>query len=294
MRMFLLALGLCSLSRVVVAADPPPKATELTSLNKSGTVQADLKGKRLLIASEVVLREGLLEMLVCLKQTKEHESILSVDGRAQMIHAGLLLLNAEPGAPAKFVPEYEPAKGQPLEIFLNWTDVEGTVHRDRAQSWVRHATRRYFLQKLDAFPVGLKIPEDTELKWDERRKELLWYGTMTQEQRDRLLKLSADKKYQSAIKVLFDQSQIRPMQADWVFAGSGFNVDPETGQRTYLAEGGDLICVANFATATIDLSVPSSATNDDLLFEAYTERIPPVGTRVTIELVPVFKKPSAK
>jgi hypothetical protein len=27
-----------------------------------------------------------------------------------------------------------------------------------------------------------------------------------------------------------------------------------------------------------------------LLFEAYTERIPPIGTEVQIELIPVFKK----
>jgi len=271
----------------------PAAADGLTPLNRSGTVLADLKGKRLIVMSEVVLREGLLEMLVCLKQTKEHESVLAVDAKAQMIHAGLLLLNAEPGTPARFVPEYQPATGQALDIFLSWTDDKGVAHRERAQSWVRHATRRYFVHKLDTgLPRGLVIPPDSELKWDDRRKELLWYGTMSSADRERLLKLSAEAPYQAAIKALFDQSQVRPMKADWVFAGSGFNVDPETGQRSYLAESGDLVCVANFATATIDLSIPSSAANDDLLYEAYTERIPPVGTKVQIELIPIFKKPA--
>jgi len=50
-----------------------------------------------------------------------------------------------------------------------------------------------------------------------------------------------------------------------------------------------LICVANFATATLDLSASSSAANDDLMFEAFTEKVPPIGTKVTIELIPVFK-----
>lgn len=264
---------------------------EPVPLNKSKTVLVDLKGKRLLIKSEVVLREGLLEMLVCLKQTKEHESILSVDARAQVIHAGLISLGAEAGSPAKFIPDYKPASGQPIDIFLTWTDAEGKLHRDRAQTWVRHATRRYFVHKLEAFPKGLKLAADSDLKWDDRNKELLWYGPMTDAQRDSLLKLTADVEFKAAIKSLYDRSQVRQMDANWVFAGSGFSVDSVTGEKRYLAESGDLICVANFATATIDLSVESSATNDGLMFEAFTERIPPVGTKVTIELVPLFKKP---
>ena len=262
---------------------------EPTALNKSGTVLVDFKGKRLLIKSDVVLREGMLEMLACLKQTKEHESILSVDAKAQLVHAGLIALGAEVGSPAKFVPEYKPATGQPIDVFLTWTDVKGKLQRVPAQSWVRHATRRYFTQKLESFPKGLKLPVEPDLKWDEKHRELLWYGTMSAADRDTLLKLTTDVGFRNAIKAIFDQSQVRQMDARWVFAGSGFNTDSATGEKYYLAESGELICVANFATATVDLAVESSATNDGLMFEAYTERIPPVGTKVTIELVPVFK-----
>jgi hypothetical protein len=77
------------------------------------------------------------------------------------------------------------------------------------------------------------------------------------------------------------------MKADWVFAGSGFYTEEETGKESYRAEGGDLICVANFADATIDVAIPSSADDSNRNFEAYTERIPPKGTPVTIELIPV-------
>ena len=77
-------------AKPVPPARDSAKGDELTPLNKSGTVQIDLKGKRLLVKSTVVMREGLLEMLVCLKQTKEHESLLSVDAKAQVIHAGLI------------------------------------------------------------------------------------------------------------------------------------------------------------------------------------------------------------
>lgn len=284
-------------ARVDVCADDSPSAkpveelgSELTPLNKAGTVLVDFKGKRLLVKSEVVLREGLLEMLACLKQTKEHESILSVDAKAQLVHAGLIALGSEVGSPAKFIPEYKSATGQPIEVFVTWTDAKGKLQRVPAQSWVRHATRRYFTQKLDAFPKGLKLPAEPDLKWDDKHRELIWYGTMSEKDRDTLLNLTKDVGFRAAIKTIFDQSQVRQMDARWVFAGSGFNVDAASGEKYYLAESGELICVANFATATIDLAIESSATNDGLMFEAFTERIPPVGTKVTIELVPVFKK----
>ncbi len=275
---------------------PPTKDSargdELTPLNKSGTVQIDLKGKRLLVKSTVVMREGLLEMLVCLKQTKEHESLLSVDAKAQVIHAGLIAIGAEVGSPAQFVPEYKSATGQLIDIFFTWTDADGKLHRDPAQSWVRHATRRYFVEKLDPVPKGFVVPVNDDLKWDDKRSELLWFGPMSDTQRDEMLKLSKDTQFQKAIKAIHAQTQIRQLDAKWVFAGSGFTTDANTGEKFYLAEAGDLICVANFTTATLDLAIESSATNDTLMFEAFTERMPPVGTVVTMELVPVFKKPA--
>lgn len=82
----------------------------------------------------------------------------------------------------------------------------------------------------------------------------------------------------------------KQMPFDWVFAGSGFWKDEMTGKEIYQAESGDLICVSNFATAMLDLPVPSSQVNDDLLFVAFTERIPPRGTKVRIVLHPREEK----
>jgi hypothetical protein len=76
----------------------------------------------------------------------------------------------------------------------------------------------------------------------------------------------------------------RQLRYDWVFAGSGIYKDEETGQETYLAEGGDLICVANFPSATLDLAVRSDDTNSGLSFAANTDRIPKEGTPVRLVL----------
>ncbi|MEX2285579.1 MAG: YdjY domain-containing protein [Planctomycetaceae bacterium] len=274
--------------------DAAAKAPEdLIPLNRSKTVLLDRKGKRVLLKAKVVLREGLLEMLCCPTQTKEHESILAVDAKAYVVHAGLLALGAKPGKPAQFLPEFKPPTGQKIDIFLQWTDEKGKPHRAKAQEWIRHAVRRYYGEKLETMPPDVKIPKDSELYYDDKHKELAWFGHMTAKQRDELTALSQDAAYRKAIKSFFDRSQPRLMQADFVFAGSGFYVDDD-GQKYYQAEGGDLICVANFPSAMIDVSIESSASGEqNLAFEPVTERIPPVDTDVTIELVPVFEKPKA-
>jgi hypothetical protein len=82
----------------------------------------------------------------------------------------------------------------------------------------------------------------------------------------------------------------RELSYPWVFVGSSFWEDESTGKRHYNADGGDFICVSNFSTATLDLPVESSQSDDDLLFEAFTERIPTVGTRVRLVLVPRLEK----
>ncbi len=183
-------------------------------------VWIDPKKKRVVMDGTVCLRQGNLEMFACLKGTKEHESVVFVDTKAFIVHAGLLAVGAKPGSPARFQPEYRPATGTPVDITLVWTDERGTVQRERAQQWVRDAHTQ------------------------------------------------------------------KALESTWVFAGSGFWTDETTGQKNYLAEGGDFICVSNFPGAMLDLPVESSQANQELLFEAFTDHIPPRGTRVRIVLTP--------
>ncbi len=86
----------------------------------------------------------------------------------------------------------------------------------------------------------------------------------------------------------------KPLAYDWVFAGSGFWVDEAAGERFYYADGGEFICVSNFATAMLDLPVESSDANDSLMFCAFSQHIPPRGTRVCLILTPKLDaKPKA-
>lgn len=82
----------------------------------------------------------------------------------------------------------------------------------------------------------------------------------------------------------------KEMEHDWVFGGSSFWRDERTGENYYSADGGDLVCVSNFSTATLDLPIESSQANSGLLFSAFTERIPPRDTKVRLVLIPEQSK----
>jgi uncharacterized repeat protein (TIGR01451 family) len=85
----------------------------------------------------------------------------------------------------------------------------------------------------------------------------------------------------------------KAMTQPWVFGGSGIRKDPETGEKAYYADlTGELICVSNFASAMLDLPIESTSSDAELMFETFTERIPPRGTPVTLILTPKLKKPA--
>lgn len=256
-------------------------------LNRQKTVFVNSKQKRVVMAGHVVLRDGLLELFCCRVQSKEHESIVSVDARASTIHSGLLLIGAKAGSPAQFTTEFIPPRGQAIDIFVYWTDVKNRVQKVDARKWVRHCIYRYYGAALAQFPPEIKLPKDSNLRYDKKNLELSWYGPMTESQRDHFIGLSADKAYRKAVTSFYQQSQVRTMTAQWVFAGSGFEFDPEAKKDYYLAdESGEMICVANFPSAMIDVAEISSTTGASLSYEANTEAIPPEGTAVWIELKP--------
>lgn len=268
-----------------VSLDIEPAATA-KKLNPSGTVLLDAANKKVVLRGELCLREGLLEMLVCKAKTKEHESIVSVDADAYVIHAALMALSAKPGTPVKFQPEFTPPTGQKIDIYLGWTDEFGRPHRYPAQKLIRRATQRYYTAVLEPLPGDLKIDNRGDLRYDEITHEVIWFGPMNDEQKKSLLSRSQDKKYHEIIEKFYKDSQPQEMKADFVFAGSGF-FKQKDGTQYYMAEAGNVVCVANFGDAMIDIAQLSSADNAGLMYEPYTERLPSRRTAITVELIPV-------
>jgi hypothetical protein len=107
--------------------------------------------------------------------------------------------------------------------------------------------------------------------------------------------LDKDSKWKSARaqEWILNTETKKPMDQPWVFAGSGFWQDPDTGKNIYMAESGDLICVSNFTTAMLDVPIQSSQANDGLIFEANSDEVPELGTPVRLVLTPKLKKADA-
>lgn len=85
-----------------------------------------------------------------------------------------------------------------------------------------------------------------------------------------------------------DAQKKKALDYDWVFAGSQLFSDPDAPNEPpfYAANSGDVICVSNFPDAMLDLPINSPQDNSELVFEAFTEHIPPMDTKVTVILEP--------
>ena len=206
----------------------PPEVEGLQRIEPQADVWVDKKNRRVVLVGEVCRREGQLEMFACLKNSKEHESIVAVRTKAFFVAAALLALGAEQGRPVQFRPEFKPATGPEVEVAVRWTDEQGKRQQTRAQEWIRHVK------------TGKSLAHN------------------------------------------------------WVFGGSGFWLNENTGEQHFMAEDGDLICISNFTTALLDLPIESTQASSSLEFEAFTERIPPVKTQVVLYLTPKLKEKPAE
>jgi hypothetical protein len=93
-----------------------------------------------------------------------------------------------------------------------------------------------------------------------------------------------------------DVQNDKPLEADWVFAGSQLIDNPLDIKRpkVYLASldgEGTLICLSHFESAVLDLSSGTAKGHDwsNIAFKPITERVPEIGTKVSVILEPVLK-----
>jgi hypothetical protein len=91
-----------------------------------------------------------------------------------------------------------------------------------------------------------------------------------------------------------DEKTRQPLATGWVFAGSELFMDPVTKKMVYAADEGDLITVANFSSAILDLPFASSANDADRVFAADPSQVAPAGTEVFLLLRPAPKRQDRK
>ena len=232
---FLLAMALAFPTQVADRPGGPPADTFAPDpawkpLDKTKSLWFDPRDghKQLIVRARVCLNEGFLEHLLCLEQTKEHESILATRATPRMIHAGLLLTGAEKGHTVRYRPKFESPTGTPLAITVEWVE-------------------------------------------------------------------KGEKKTMDAREWILDQKTKKTLAESWVFAGSDQFPDPEDATKTiYAADGGDLITVANFTSAILDVPFASSGSDAERSFVANELKIPPKNTYVTLIFTPIKEEAAAK
>jgi len=127
---------------------PSSKPVDARKVEVGKNVALEVQGdkRRVLINATVCLNRGPLELLLCRKQSKEHESILTADVDARKMHEALILTGAEPGKPAKYLPDkIQPPTGAKIKISVQY-EKKGKLVTEPAGKWVRNVKT---LKELD-------------------------------------------------------------------------------------------------------------------------------------------------
>jgi hypothetical protein len=126
----LLAAAICQPPTV-----PPPQDPGKPIIVPLGTsLRVDRTNALVVIDAEVILREGPLEMFLCPRRSKEHESVMVADVKSRDVHFALLLAGATPGKPVQFDPP-RPPRGQRIKVWIE-REIEGKTVLLDAREWI--------------------------------------------------------------------------------------------------------------------------------------------------------------
>lgn len=131
-------------------------------------VWIDWGRREVALDARVVLRKGPLELLACSPRTREHESILVVQGRPRDIYHAMGLLGLEPGSPVKFDPEknhLRPATGESLRLRIEF-ERQGVIRTVPASAWLRRPSSVKSVEDMDWVFAGSHSQSDGRFSGD--------------------------------------------------------------------------------------------------------------------------------
>lgn len=109
----------------------------LNRLNPKEPVWVDPKNKQVVLQGEVC-RAGYPLEFFATYSNRSYEAVVSVNVTPSIVHAGLLVIGAVPGHPAKFQPEFVAPTGTEVAIDVRWKDDKGNIQTVPAQHWIRN------------------------------------------------------------------------------------------------------------------------------------------------------------
>lgn len=142
----------------------PELKTALEKLQMPG-VKINLEEWSVDVDASVCEDFGLLEVIACLKDTRDHESVVRTEAKPSHIHTALLLLGAQPGSPAmRQMLEGDPPRfrnilpsGSPVGVYLVVKDDKGVATERPVNEFIIRSENLY-----DA--VGQPVPEEKQKK----------------------------------------------------------------------------------------------------------------------------------
>ena len=119
-------------------------------------IQVDRDQRRVDVAGHIVMREGMLEMVACVPESKEHESIIAIKAQPQHIHLALLMIGLEPGRPGHWVAEGEALKpvdatGDRIQLSVLWRQDEQMVETPVNEMIVDRRTEAVMAENVFVF-----------------------------------------------------------------------------------------------------------------------------------------------
>jgi len=138
----------------------PPKEGRL--LHRENRIWINKDEQVVVLDGYVVQRSVPLELFACPAGTKEHEAVVAVFAKSQLVHAGLMAIGAKAGSTASFEP-FKPAHGTTIRAYVLWLDEDGKTMGTLAQNWIRKSGTKKAMS-WDWVFAGSKIYKDEDDK----------------------------------------------------------------------------------------------------------------------------------
>lgn len=111
---------------------PSAKQKPKDKINALPGIEIDAKKGYIDVAGKICIDEGMLELIACTKDSKEHESIVALEAKAQHLHLALVILGAKAGNPPawKYLKDQDrwigiPPRGDLVKLSLVHRDIKG-------------------------------------------------------------------------------------------------------------------------------------------------------------------------
>jgi len=142
--------------------DPPltdaEKASGVTLIPGGGRV--DFKAKTLSLPAEVCLRSGPIELFACAEGGKDHESVLRVRCRPELVNLNLILFSLKRG-PSR--PDAGGAAGDRILIFCEW-EQDGKPVSTRAEDLIWDLATNRSMDRVGWTYTGSKFVPETDVE----------------------------------------------------------------------------------------------------------------------------------